>query len=58
MVTLERASYQSASRNNEFYGKSTDTKPTKNVSNGDIFYEMDTSTVYMYDEQTSTWLEQ
>lgn len=58
MVTLGRASYQSASRINEFYGKSDDEKPTENVGNGDSFYEMDTKAVYMYDEETSTWLKQ
>lgn len=42
----------------EFYGLSTDTKPTKDVRNGSVFYEMDTVKVFMFDEQNKTWLEQ
>ena len=42
----------------EYYGKSTDTKPIAGVQNADIFYEMDTQKVFMFDEDTSTWLEQ
>ncbi len=42
----------------EFYGKSTDTKPTEKVINGSTFYEMDTKKLYMFDEEGLTWLEQ
>ena len=42
----------------EYCGKSTDTKPTTGVNNADIFYEMDTKKVFLFDEDTSTWLEQ
>lgn len=42
----------------EYYGVSTDTKPTKGVKNADIFYEMDTQSVYMFDADASTWLKQ
>lgn len=34
---------------------STDTKPT-DVANGSILKEMDTGTVYMYDEAGEQWL--
>ena len=40
------------------YGKSTDAKPTGGYLNGDRFYEMDTKKVFMFDEDTHTWLEQ
>ena len=33
---------------------STDTKPD-NVANGSILMEMDTSTMYMFDENAGTW---
>lgn len=42
----------------EFYGKSTDEKPTEDVRNADVFYEMDTTDVYLFDEETKTWLKQ
>jgi hypothetical protein len=42
----------------EFYGKSTDTKPVDNVKNADIFYEMDTKRVFLFDEDGETWIEQ
>ena len=41
-----------------FYGKSTDRKPTEETKNGAVFYEMDTKKMYMFDGDTSTWLEQ
>lgn len=46
------------SRRAEYYGLSTDTKPVDGVKNADIFYEMDTKKVFMFDEQNKTWLEQ
>ena len=42
----------------EIYGLSTDEKPTNHVHNADIFYEMDTQKVFLYDESNATWLEQ
>ena len=32
-----------------FYGKSSDTKPTTGLNKGDVFFEIDTKTVYMWD---------
>ena len=63
MVTLNRVGGTNLDRNAEFYGKSRDTKPTKangeglKLRNGDLFVEMDTASVYFYDESTDTWLE-
>ena len=42
----------------EYDGLSRDTKPTANVRNGSIFVEMDTATIYMFDEENGEWLEQ
>jgi hypothetical protein len=39
----------------EYYGKSTDTKPTTNVPTGASFLEMDTKNVFMYDG--TTWIQ-
>lgn len=41
----------------DMYGLSTDTKPT-NVANASTFYEMDTATLFMFDEQNGVWLAQ
>ena len=41
----------------EFVGLSTDTKPTEGVANGSTFVEMDTSTLYAFDEEGQDWIE-
>ena len=41
----------------QIYGLSTDVKPL-NVNNADIFYEMDTCEVYLYDAENKVWLKQ
>ena len=56
MVTLVRAG-----RINEYYGKSEsagDTKPTVHVPNGSTYYEFDTKTLFVFDEDTAQWTEQ
>lgn len=40
-----------------FYGLSTDIKPTENIVNGSAFIEMDTGTLYFYDQAGETWRE-
>ena len=42
----------------EIYGKSSDAKPTEDVPNASVFYEMDTKKIFMFDEDSKTWLEQ
>jgi len=51
----------------EIYGLSTDAKPVEQVefkgttyaiTDGSIFYEKDTTTLFMYDEENHQWLEQ
>lgn len=47
----------------EFFGLSTNEKPTDKfngvpVTNGSVFYEMDTKKVYMFDEENKVWIEQ
>ena len=43
-----------------FFGLSTDTKPTDTyegqiIENGSTFYEINTGTVYMFDEENQAW---
>lgn len=51
------SSYSSNGRTCDMYGLSTDEKPL-NVTNASTFYEMDTATIYMFDEQNKVWLPQ
>lgn len=41
----------------EFYGTSSDTKPTQDIVNGSAFLEVDTGKIYLFNESTSTWVE-
>lgn len=34
-----------------YYGRSTDEKPIKHVGNGSQYYEIDTSRLYLFDEE-------
>ena len=40
----------------DFIGLSTDTKPT-GCANGSVYYEMDTSKIYLFDKANNQWLE-
>ena len=40
-----------------YYGMSTDEKPTGAVGNGSAFIEMDTSSLFFFDEAGAEWLE-
>ena len=39
-----------------YYGLSTDTKPSKYVDNGTVFYEMDTHHYFIFDQGARQWL--
>lgn len=41
----------------EYYGLSTDTKPTENVATGSVFIEVDTGATFLYDEEGEDWTE-
>ena len=60
MVSLIKYGGHQNKNDMNFVGKSTDTKPIKTfdrmpISNGSTFYEMDTETEYMYDEELHKW---
>lgn len=43
----------------DFYGKSTDSKPTdSSVGNGSFFLEMDTGNLFLFDIETKEWIKQ
>ena len=48
----------SGERSNEYRGLSTDEKPVKRVPNGSLFYEFDTTTLYVFDSDAGEWIEQ
>ena len=63
MITLYRAAYQVESRAVEFFGTSTDEKPTQTpggevLDNGAYFTEIDTGNVYRFDAENILWYQQ
>ena len=58
MITQTRPAYYDAPRYAEYCGLSTDDKSTISANNADRFYELDTSKQYIYDEGSSSWVEQ
>lgn len=60
MITLGRAAFQKECRFNEYYGLSTDEKPTEensgfSIPNGSTLYCMDNQTTFMYDAENREW---
>lgn len=41
----------------DFFGLSTDSKPTTGYANGTMFLEVDTGKLYAFNESASTWTE-
>lgn len=41
----------------EYRGKSTDVKPTADVPNMSVFWEVDTGKTYYFDGDTKAWVE-
>lgn len=63
MITLGRAAFQTQLRFNEYYGLSTDHKPTLEVDevtipNGSTLYCMDNQVTFMYDAENDEWRQQ
>ena len=62
MLTLGRAAYQKGQRYAEYAGLSTDDKVNNDVivkpRNGDIFKEIDTGSVFKYNEESGQWVQQ
>jgi hypothetical protein len=40
------------------FGASSETKPTTGIITGSVFVEVDTGKAYLYNESSSTWIEQ
>ncbi len=61
MVSLEKDEREAFKSTLDFNGLSTDEKPTeyhgKPLANGSTFMEMDTVTLYFWDETNKQWLE-
>ena len=41
----------------QFFGLSTDTKPTADVPNGSVFIEMNTKKVFFFNKASGLWVE-
>lgn len=58
MVTYKQILRMTNGKNQiEAYCLSTDAKPTRNVANGSVLIEINTSKVYFFDEGNNTWRE-
>ena len=57
MLTNITASYNNGDVLIEAACLSTDSKPTDGIANGSILIEMDTGSIYMFDEAGAEWLE-
>ena len=55
--TVVDAKGKAQRRVTEYYGLSSDNKP-KDAKNADVFYEMDTTKVFLYDQSGKAWVEQ
>lgn len=58
MITLTRPAYYSNFRNNQYCGLEKDDKYTISASNGDEYYEIDTTKFFRYNEASNEWIEQ
>ena len=55
MVTVNTVRHVGGGRYIEGECLSTDTKPTENIKNGSKLLEIDTSTLYIYDQENREW---
>ena len=55
-ITDQRLMDNNGKRLIEAWGLSTDPKPTRDVITGSVFIEIDTSDVYFFNEDSSTWI--
>lgn len=59
MISLIKADGQDEDNCCCFFGKSTDDKRSiiqEDLQNGSLFYEMDTSNLYIYDKEEDIWI--
>lgn len=54
MISYSQDTYNGRARV-EIYGLSTDTKPTDNIANGSVFFEIDTGKNYRFDREGGEW---
>jgi hypothetical protein len=57
MVTVNRVGGQIVDKGAEFFGLSSDTKPTEDVPNASTFICLDTLDTYFFDEENQTWIQ-
>lgn len=56
MISITKVGGTDYDKTTEIKGLSTDTKPTEDIHNGDVFLEIDTGNVYFYDGDSHTWI--
>lgn len=55
MIRIIEMGYDAGKYYIEAAGLSTDTKPSENLVTGSLYLEVDTGTVYAFDEVSGTW---
>lgn len=56
MITINTYNGEHVEKTYDLVGLSTDEKPTdEKIVNGSTFYEMDTKSAFIYDEQNHIW---
>ena len=58
MVTLYPISIQNGKQLCEGFCLSTDDKPNNQIANGSLITEIDTGKIYLFNEESSAWVEQ
>ena len=57
MRNIVEKTFDSTHKYIEWYGLSTETKPTTGIVTGSTAYEIDTKTYYMFEETNTEWYE-
>lgn len=56
MVTVNKIGGSNTTKEVQLFGLSADDKPTENISNGSLFYCIDSQELLMFDEENSEWI--
>jgi hypothetical protein len=57
MRILDETIYEGTKRYIYAVGTSSEAKPTENIATGSVYYEVNTSKAYMFNETNNTWFE-
>lgn len=58
MRALVEKNFNDSKKYVEIYGTSSESKPTENIVTGSVFVEVNTGKVFLFNEDSSAWVEQ